>query len=232
MLRWLNTLVSWLWRLSFLHGPLQRIIWHYSRDRRPGMTDTDKLFLIMGSLCAGLRRSGKVDPRYVEADTIMAHLAVREIAADYDGSGILLPGTFTLLADPITTVDLTEAERLLRASIADAPDFAEAHFALASLLLDRGDRHGALVQYLLAAAGRAKILRNSVGTAVNAAAYRAAGQLLAEAGLLQQAEQCQQRAIDADGASPPVQLAYARTLVTRGKLAAAAQQMGQYFLPR
>jgi predicted Zn-dependent protease len=125
---------------------------------------------------------------------------------------------------------LAEAERLLRASIADAPDFAEAHFTLASLLRDRGDRHGALVQYLLAAAGRAKILHNSVGTAINAKAYQAAGQLLAEAGLLQQAEHCYQRAIDADGASPPVQLAYARTLAARGKLAAAAHQMGRYFL--
>jgi tetratricopeptide (TPR) repeat protein len=232
MVRWLNKLVGRLWRLSFLHGPLQRITWHYGRDRRPGMTDTDKLFLIMGSFCAGLRRPGKVAPRYVAAEKIMAPLAVRQIAADYDSSGILPPGTFNLLADPITKVDLAEAERLLLASIADAPDFAEAHSALASLLRDRGDRYGALVQYLLAAAGRAKVLGNSVGMAVNAQAYRAAGQLLAEAGLLQQAEHCLQRAIDADGASQSVQLAYARILAARGKLAAAAHQMGRYFLPR
>jgi tetratricopeptide (TPR) repeat protein len=226
MLRWLNRLVNRLWKLSFLHGPLQRITWHYGRDRRHGMTDTDKLFLIMGSFCSGLRRPSKVDPRYVAAKTIMAGLAIREIAADYDRSGILPPGTFNLLADPIARVDLGEAERLLLEVVADAPDFAEAHFALGALLLDRGDRNGALVQYLLAAAGRAQIPGNSVGTAINAQAYHEAGLLLAEAGLLQQAEHCQRRAIDADATSPPVQLAYARTLASRGRFAEAAHQMG------
>jgi tetratricopeptide (TPR) repeat protein len=227
MLRWLNMLVHRLWRLSFLHGPLQRMIWHYGRDRRRGMTDIDKLFVIMGSFWAGLRRPGKVDPRYAAAKHIMARLAIREIATEYDRSGVLPPATFNLLADPITKVDLGEAERLLLEVIADAPDFAEAHFALASLLLDRGDRNGALVQYLLAAAGRSQIPANSVGTAVNAEAYHEAGVLLEEAGLLQQAEHCQRRAIDADGASPRVQLAYAQTLASHGQFAQAAHQMGQ-----
>jgi tetratricopeptide (TPR) repeat protein len=232
MLRWLNRLVSRLWRLSFLHGPLQRMTWCYGRDRKPGMTDTDKLFLIMRSFCAGLRPLGRVDPRYVAAKGIMARLAVREIATDYDRSGILPPGTFNLLADPIAKVDLAEAERLLLEAVAEAPDFAEAHLALAFLLRDRGDRDGALVQYLLAAAGRAQIPGNSVGTAVNAEAFHEAGVLLAEAGLLQQAEHCQRRAIDADGASPRVQLAYARTLASRGRFAEAAHQMGLSVLGR
>src|SRR5262249_42406175 len=161
----------------------------------------------------------------VAAKEIMARLAIQEIAADYDRSGILPPATFNLLADPIAKVDLGEAERLLLEVIADVPDFAEAHFALGSLLLDPGDRKGALVQYLLAAAGRAQIPGNMVGTAVNAEAYHEAGALLQEAGLLQQAENCQRRAIVADGTSPRVQLAYARTLAARGQFAAAARQM-------
>jgi tetratricopeptide (TPR) repeat protein len=232
MLRWLNRLVSRLWRLPILHGPLQRITWHYGRDRKLGMSDTDKLFLIMASFCAGLRPAGQVDPRYVAAKKIMAHLAIQEIATDYDRSGILPPGTFNLLTDPIAKVDLGEAERLLLEVIADAPDFAEAHFALGALLRDRGDRHGALVQYLLAAGGRAQIRGNTVGTAVNAEAYHEAGALLAEAGLLQQAEHCQRRAIDADVTSPQGQLAYARTLAARGQLADAAHQMGLALLGR
>jgi tetratricopeptide (TPR) repeat protein len=232
MLRWLNRLVNRLWRLRFLHGPLQRITWHYGRDRKPGMTDTDKLFLIMASFCAGLRPAGKVDPRYVAAKKIMAHLAIQEIAADYDRSGILPSGTFNLLTDPIAKVDLGEAERLLLEAIADAPDFAEAHLGLGSLLLERGDRQGALVHYLLAAGGRAQIRSNTVGTAINAEAYHEAGALLAQAGLLQQAQHCQRRSIDADDTSLRAQLAYVRTLAARGQLARAAHQMGRSLLGR
>jgi len=189
------------------------------------MTDTDKLFLMIGSFCAGLRKAGKVDPRYVAAREIMARLAIQEVAQDYDRSGILSSGTFNLLADPIAKVDLGEAERLLLEVIADAPYFAEAHFALGSLFLDRGDREGALVQFLLAAGGRAQIPANTVGTAINAEAYHEAGVLLTAAGLLQQAEHCQRRAIDADGTSLRARLAYVRTLTARGQLAAAARQM-------
>jgi tetratricopeptide (TPR) repeat protein len=232
MLRWLSRLVSRLWRLPILHGPLQRITWHYGRDRKPGMTDTDKLFLIMASFCAGLRPVGKVDPRYVAAKEIMAHLTLQEIAADYDHSGILPSGTFNLLTDPIAKIDLGEAERLLLEVIAAAPDFGEAHFALGALLADRGDRNGALVQYLLAAGGRAQIRGNTVGTAINAEAYHEAGALLAQAGLLQQAEHCQRRAVDLDSTSPRGRLAYARTLASRGQFAAAARQMGLALLGR
>src|SRR5262249_2384367 len=106
MLRWLNKLVNRLGRLSFLHDSLRRMAWHHGHDRKPGMTDIDKMFLIMSSFCAGLRRAGKVDPRYIAAKEIMARRAIQEIAADYDHSGILPSATFNLLADPIAKVDL------------------------------------------------------------------------------------------------------------------------------
>jgi tetratricopeptide (TPR) repeat protein len=226
MLRWLNRLVGRLARLPLLRAPVRRMVWRYGRDRRPGMTDIEKLLLIMSSFCAGLQPLGKIDPRYFAAKEIMARRAIWDIAADYDRSGIMPPGTFNLLADPTTKFDLAEAERLLLDVIADAPDFAEANFALGSLLLDRGDRQGALVQYLLAAAGRAQILGPSVGSAINAEAYHAAGVLLALADLPQQAERCQRLALEADGALPRAQLAYARTLVSRGQRAEAARRMG------
>jgi tetratricopeptide (TPR) repeat protein len=226
MLRWLNMLVVRLARLPLLRVPMRRMAWRYGRDRRPGMANIEKLLLIMSSFCLGLRPLGKVDPRYFAAKEIIARRAIWDIAADYDRSGIMPPGTFNLLADSATKFDLAEAEYLLLDVIADSPDFAEAHFALGSLLLDRGDRHGALVQYLLAAAGRGQILGPSVGSAINAEAYHAAGVLLAEASLPQEAEQCQRLALEADGALTRAQLAYARTLAARGQRAAAALRMG------
>jgi hypothetical protein len=224
----MKALIGRLIKLPFFRVRLQRMTWYYGRDRRSSMTESEKLFLIVGSIWAAFRPIRKVDPRYVRASEIIARRMIRDVAEDYDSARIMPEGSFNLLTDPITQVndaDLAEAERLLLVAIDEAPDFAEAHLALATLLLDRGERRAALVQYLLAAAGRAQLMGSGVGAAANAEAYHAAGLLLVEAGLLREAEHCHRGAIDADDASSAAQLAYARTLAARGQLALAARHM-------
>jgi tetratricopeptide (TPR) repeat protein len=221
----LNALYRLLMKLPVLRAPLRRMVWYYGRDRKPSSSGADKLFLIMNSIWATFRPVGKIDPRYIAAKKIMANLAIQEVSADYDAAGIVPSGTFNLLADPDVNADLAQAERLLLETIEDLTDFAEGHYALGSLLLDRGNRQGALAQYLLAATGRAQILDNSAGSAINAEAYYQAGLLLAQAGLLKQAEYCQRRAIEADDSLPQAQLAYAQALIARGEFSRAAHHM-------
>jgi tetratricopeptide (TPR) repeat protein len=228
VLRLLKALVDRLAKLPFFRVRLQRMTWYYGRDRKPSMADSDKVFLIMSSIWAAIRPIRSIDQRYIRANELVSRRTIREVAEDYDAAGILPQGTFNLLADPTMqsdVADLAKAEELLLEAIKDAPDFAEAHLTLAAVLLTRGDRKAALVQYLLAAGGRAQVVGNSVGSTVNAEAYHAAGVLLAEEGLLREAELCLRRAVDADDASPAAQLAYARVLAARGQLASAARHM-------
>jgi tetratricopeptide (TPR) repeat protein len=230
MLGFVKAIVDRLAKLPFFRLRLQRMTWYYGRDRKPSMVESDKLFLIAGSVWAAFRGVRKIDPRYVCASEIIARHIIREVAEDYDAAGIVPQGDFNLLNDPITraqAADLAQAEQLLQDVIQDVPDFAEAHLALATLLLERGERDSALAQFLLAAAGRAQVTGNAVGSAVNAEAYHAAGRLLAEKGLLREAEQCQQLAIDADDASSAAQLAYGRSLAARGQMALAARHMSR-----
>jgi tetratricopeptide (TPR) repeat protein len=217
-----------LTKLPFYRDRLHAMIWYYVRDRKPNMSNREKLFLSMGSIWAAFQPVNQVDPRYLAARATIAHAAIRQVAEDYDAAGVIARGTFNLLEDPdmkALNVELAEAERLLREAIEDNPDFAEAHFALAALLLDRGERHSALVQYLLAASGRAQILGNAGARAINAEAYHEASVLLQQAKLLPQAEYCERRAIEADDALPRAQLALARTLAAHGQLAQAAHHM-------
>jgi tetratricopeptide (TPR) repeat protein len=240
MLGALRAFYRQLARLQFLRVPLHRTVWYYRRHRKPSSTEADKLFLIMrsiwavflpvvmGSMWAAFWPVGKIDPRYIAAKEIMARLAIREIAEDYDAAGVMPHGRFTLLRDPITKIDkadLTEAEHLLLDAIEDAPDFAEAHFALGTLLLERGERYGALAEYLLATVGRARIFGNAARSAIKSEAYHEAGLLLENAGLLKQAEYCQRRAIGADDGLLEARLAYARILAARGELVPAAHLM-------
>jgi tetratricopeptide (TPR) repeat protein len=230
VIRWLKTMYLQVAKLPGLRTALTRVTWHYARARVPGMGLRQEFGILVSAIGQAIQPDRPADARYHAAKAILARHSLRELAEDYDRSGVLPGGTFSLLSDQLIKADLAAAEELLMGATNETGDFSEPQLALGMIQARRGEDQAAIVHLLVAGASRPHVVGHGHEDDVPATAYHEAGVLLAGQGLLRQAEFCQRRALELDPHFGPAHLAYAQALAGRGEVGLAARHLTEYLV--
>src|SRR5262249_43570271 len=153
--------------------------------------------------------------------SILGKMAVRDLAEEYDGTGVLERGKAALLNEPCLEVDYPHARRLLQNAIDLVPSFAEAHYALGVVARESGDPAAGFAHFLVAAAAPPVLPKHRDDCEFAARAHHEAGMLLVRLGCPLPAEHCFQRAVEIDKNMIRAHAAYATSLSDRGERRAA-----------
>jgi tetratricopeptide (TPR) repeat protein len=230
VIRWLKTIYLQVAKLPGLRTALTRVTWHYARARVPGMGLRQEFGVLVSAIGQAIQPDRRVDARYHAAKAILARHSLRELAEDYDRSGVLPGGTFSLLSDQLIKADLAAAEELLVSAINEQGDLSEIQSALGMILASRGEDQAATIQLLVAGTARPGVAGDGHRDDAAAKAYHEAGLRLAAKGLLRQAEFCHRRALEMDPHFGPAHLGYAQALAGRGEVGLAARHFTEYLV--